>query len=220
MDNIVLIGSSGHAKVIIDVVEEEARYRIVGLLDSFRNVGEETSGYKVLGREEDLSKLARTHAVAGAIIAIGDNYVRSQVASRIAPMTPRISFVTAIHPRATIAKCVSIGEGTVIMSGVTVNPDCAIGRFCILNTNSAIDHETVMEDFSSIGPGGVTGGNCRLGDCSAVGIGAVLSHGLSIGAHSVIGAGSVVVHDIDSRKVAYGVPARAVRDRTIGEKYL
>lgn len=33
MDNIVIIGSSGHAKVIIDIVQQEGKYNIAGLLD-------------------------------------------------------------------------------------------------------------------------------------------------------------------------------------------
>ena len=44
MDNIIIIGSSGHAKVIIDIVQQEGKYNIVGLVDRFRNIGEQTLG--------------------------------------------------------------------------------------------------------------------------------------------------------------------------------
>ncbi|MFN0164711.1 MAG: transferase, partial [Burkholderiales bacterium] len=36
MDNVIVIGSSGQAKVVIDVVRREGRRNIVGLLDRFR----------------------------------------------------------------------------------------------------------------------------------------------------------------------------------------
>lgn len=220
MENIVVIGSSGHAKVIIDIVEREGKYKIVGFLDKYRAVGEQTLGYTVLGQEKDLLKIAKTHSLKGLIVAIGDNFIRSKVATYLMDVCPTLSFVSAIHPKASIAKDVSIGEGTVIMAGVTVNPCCSIGRFCILNTVSSLDHDSSMEDFSSLAPRVTTGGNCKIGKYTAVSIGAILLHGVVIGEHTVIGAGATVLGNIESNKVAYGLPARVIRERYPGEKYL
>ena len=220
MDNIVIIGSSGHAKVVIDIVEQEGRYKIAGLLDRYRKAGDQTLGYQVLGQEEDLPELTTRHTLRGAIVAIGDNFIRSKVATCVREICPDLPFVRAIHPKASTAKDVSIGEGTVIMAGVAINPCCSIGRFCILNTNSSLDHDSVMEDFSSLAPRVTTGGNCRIGGYSAVSIGAVLIQGIHIGQHSVLGAGSTALKDLDSFKVAYGSPAKPVRDRKPGDKYL
>ena len=220
MQNIVIVGSSGHAKVVIDVVEQEGRYRIAGLLDRYRKTGEETLGYPVLGREEDLPKLVESHGVNGVLVAIGDNFIRSMVAARVGDICPTLPAVNAIHPNASIGKEVSIGDGTVIMAGVVVNASCSIGRFCILNTNASLDHDSVMEDFSSLAPRATTGGYCRIGNHSAVSIGAVLTYGVHIGEHSVIGAGSTVLRHLKSFRVAYGTPAEEVRRRHMGDRYL
>ncbi len=163
MDNIVIIGSSGHAKVIIDIVQQEGKYNIAGLLDRYRKVDEQTLGYRVLGKEEDLPELMNVHCCKGAIVAIGDNFIRSKVASRVREICPDLPFVCAIHPKASIATDVSIGEGTVIMAGVCINPCSSVGRFCILNTNSSLDHDSTMEDFASLAPGATTGGNTKSG---------------------------------------------------------
>ena len=220
MDNIVIVGSSGHAKVVIDIVRKEGKYNVAGLLDRFRNVGEKTAGYPVLGREEDLPELVEAHELKGAIVAIGDNFVRSTVVARINEICPDLPFVSAVHPDASVAMEVSIGEGTVVMAGVAINTCCSVGRFCILNTHSSLDHDSIMEDFSSLAPGAVTGGNCRIGQCSAVSIGAVLIHGIHVGEHTVIGAGSLVVKSIESFVVASGAPAKVIRSRKQGDKYL
>jgi len=37
--NIVVIGTSGHAKVIIDIVERQDCFAILGLIDTFKEVG-------------------------------------------------------------------------------------------------------------------------------------------------------------------------------------
>jgi sugar O-acyltransferase (sialic acid O-acetyltransferase NeuD family) len=218
--NIAVIGSSGHAKVVIDIVQQQGKYKIVGLLDRFRSAGEQTLGYSILGKEEDLPELERAHDLKGAIIAIGDNFVRSQVAARVRQVAPNLAFVSAIHPSASIATEASIGEGTVVMAGVCVNSCSSIGRFCILNTRSSLDHDSTLEDFASLAPGVTTGGNCHIGQYSAIGIGAVLLHGIDIGEHTVVGAGSLVTNPIQSLVVAYGSPATTIRNRKPGDKYL
>jgi sugar O-acyltransferase (sialic acid O-acetyltransferase NeuD family) len=220
MHKIVIIGSSGHAKVVIDIIEREGRYVIVGLVDRYRQLGEKTLGYSVLGCEEDLPILMQRHALKGLAVAIGDNFVRSKVVANVLEICPTLPFVSVIHPRASVARDVIIGSGTVIMAGAVVNPGCSIGRSCILNTNSSLDHDSSMNDFSSLAPRVATGGNCSLGVCSAVCIGAVLINGVVVGEHTVIGAGSTVISSIGSFKLAYGTPARVIRERTQGDKYL
>lgn len=220
MENIVVIGSSGHAKVVLDILQLEEKFNVVGLLDRFRPVGAQALGYTILGSEEDLPQLIGAHALGGALIAIGDNFVRSAVAARINQLCPDLRFVTAVHPRAIIASDVAIGEGTVVMAGAAVNPGCQIGRFCILNTHCSLDHDSALGDFASLAPGTTTGGSCRIGVCTAIGIGATLRHGISVGEHSVIGAGALVLTPLGDFVLAYGAPAKVICSRNAGGKYL
>ncbi len=220
MNKIAIVGSSGHARVIIDIVEREGRYQIAGLLDDYRRVGEQTLGYEILGQVEALPRLIASHDLRGAIVAIGDNMFRSKVVDRIRKLCPSLPFVSAIHPSASVAKSASVAEGSAIMAGAVINPCCSIARFCILNTNASLDHDSVMEPFSSLAPGATTGGNCRIGSYAAVGIGATLINGIHIGEHTVIGAGSTVLEHVGPLYIAYGTPAACIRKRTPGEKYL
>jgi len=220
MENILIIGSGGHAKVIIDIVEKEGKYHIVGLLNKSPTVNEKISGYDLLGKEADLPKFAKIHAIQGIIIAVGDNYTREKVVSRTQEKCPELSFFSAIHPQSTIAPDVSIGQGTVIMAGVSVNATSSIGEFCILNTNSSLDHDSQMGDFSSLAPGVIVGGECQINEFSAINIGAILIPRITIGKHSVIGAGSLVIKPVGSFEIVYGSPAEKIRKRKAGEMYL
>lgn len=98
-DPIVIIGSSGHAKVVIDIVEQQGRHQIAGLLDSRRGVGERTLGYPVLGDEPDLPELVEQHGLRGFLVAIGDNFVRARLAERVSARCPSLPLVPAVHPR-------------------------------------------------------------------------------------------------------------------------
>jgi len=180
MDKIIIAGISGHSKVLIDIVEKEHKYEIVGLTDKSHSQDTKVLGYPVLGKDEDIPQIVKSYSIVGGLIGVGDNWLRYNISKKIRDIYPEFRFVKAIHPSAQIAKDVTIGDGTVIMAGAIVNPCSSISRFCILNTNSSLDHDSVMEDFSSLAPQATTGGNCRIGNYSAVSIGAVLSHGISL----------------------------------------
>ena len=219
-EKIVIIGSSGHAKVIIDIIEQEGKFNIIGLLDTFKRIGESVLGYKILGEEKDLPQLIIKYQLSGCIIAIGDNWARSIVKNKIQEIDPSFGFITTIHPSASIARGVTIGSGTVVMAGAVVNSNSSIGDFCIINTNASIDHDNKLDKFSSIAPGATTGGNVSIGKFSAISLGANIIHDIEIGEHSVIGAGSTVLNNVSDYVVVYGTPAKKIRERNRGEKYL
>ncbi|MEW6055176.1 MAG: acetyltransferase [Bdellovibrionota bacterium] len=208
---VLVFGAGGHAKVIIDILEKQGKYKIVGILDD--SVKTATAlGYPVLGPESRLGEFKVTQG----IVAIGDNWARSKLVERIGRLAPGFQFVVAIHPSAQIGKDVEIGPGSVVMAGTCINPSTKIGSHCIVNTASSIDHDCAVEDFASIGPGATLGGNCKIGKMSMVGLGASIIHQINVGEHALIGAGAAVVEDIPQNVVAVGTPARIVKERQPG----
>lgn len=220
MENIIIVGSSGHAKYTADIIEKEGKYKIIGLLDSFKKPGMVSFGYQIIGEIEDLPILIKKYSVKGGIIAVGDNWDRNQVCQKIRRTIPDFFFISAIHPSAILARNVNIGQGTVLGAGAIVSVDAQVGDFCILSTNSSLGHDGIMEDFSSIAPNSTIGGNVSIGTFSAISLGANIIEKISIGEHTVIGAGATVLKDIGSYSVAYGIPAKVIRSRSKGDKYL
>jgi len=220
MKKIVVFGASGHAKVVIDIIEKQNKYEIVGIIDSFELKNSMLYDYEILGDEYDLAKIVKEENIHGCIVAIGSNYIRKIIVNRIEELCPEIVFINAIHPNAYIGKNVFIGRGNVFMPGVIVNSDSSISNFCIINTNASVGHDSILNDFSSISPGVRIGGSINLGYCSGISIGATIIENISIGDHTIIGAGSVVTKNIPSFVVAYGSPANVIRKRTENEKYM
>ncbi len=220
MKNIVIIGASGHGSMLLDCIEKQGRYTVLGFLDSFKEKGTAQNGYRILGSEQDLPHLMTQYSLHGVILAIGNNWKRKNMVDQIYEIAPSLEFVTAIHPSAVIGKDVVVGRGSVIMPGAIVNANSRIADFCILNTNSSLGHDGCMEKFSSIASGVCTGGNLILGSFSAISLGAKVIEEITVGEHSIIGAGSLVVKDVDSYSVVYGSPARLVRKRHAADPYL
>ena len=220
MKKIIIFGPSGHAKVIVDIIEQEGKYEIFGLIDSYKPKGFNLFEYGILGTEDDLPRIVAENNIYGIVVAIGDNCIRAMLAKKIKTLCPGLVFVNAIHPTAYLGKNVTLGKGNVIMPGVIVNSDSKIGNFCIINTNSSVGHDSLLNNFSSISPGVKIGGNFNLGFCSAISIGATVIEHITIGNNTIIGAGAVVTKNFPEFVVAYGSPAKIIRSRYESEKYL
>lgn len=219
MPRIVAVGSGGHARVVIDVIRHCAELELVGIIDRNRPTGEKILGTPVIGDDEEFPRLAQRLNIEAAVVALGDNYARANVVERIRRVAD-LQFPTLVHPTAYVAPDAKLGQGTVVFPGAIVNTGSQVGEFCILNTHCSLDHDGRMGNFAALAPGACTGGAVTIGDFSVVCIGAKVSHGVAIGRHTVIGAGSTVLTDIGDQVVAYGTPARVIRSREPGERYL
>lgn len=219
--NIVVIGASGHGRVVADILSQMPGYRVAGFIDGFKEKGTICFGaLTVLGGEQDLPSLMAEQQITGGIVGIGDNWVRSQVAAKVQAIAPSFGFINAVHPSAVISDTANIGHGNVIAANAVINTNAVIGHHCIINTAACIEHDNRMEDYASVAPRVVTGGNVSIGAYTAISIGAVIKHGISIGEQSLIGAGAVVLKPVEACSIWYGVPARKMGERKAGDKYL
>ncbi|GGE23894.1 acetyltransferase [Sphingobacterium cellulitidis] len=196
MNKISIIGASGHAKVIIDIIEELG-YSIEKVFDQdIKKV--EILNYKITHNFINLPK--------HSIIAIGNNYIRKKIADH-----NLFDFQALVHPQSVISKYAKLGKGTVVMAGVSVNADASIGKYCILNTNCSIDHDCKIHDFVHISPNASLAGNVEVGECTHIGIGACIIQGIIIGKNCIIGAGSVIVKDVLDGTVIVGNPGKELK---------
>ncbi len=218
--NVVVIGASGHASVIIDIIEQLEIYTIVGLIDSYKPKGFKLFNYSVLGSESELSTLIETHQIFGGIVAIGDNATRQAMVENIAASNPNFSFISAIHPTAIIGKQVHVAEGTVVVAGAIINSNTHVGAHCIVNTKASIGHDCNIATFSSVASGATIGGGVRVETGAIICLGATILGNLTIGAHALLGAGAVAARDIASYAIAIGVPAKVVKQRKADTPYL
>lgn len=197
MNRLIIIGASGHGKVVADIAKLSG-YRDIVFLDNNLEI-KECAGYPVSGPDTMVKDLE-----GDLFIAVGNAEIRRRLMDREADR----SFPVLIHPSAVIAEGVKIGDGTVVMAGAVVNPDTKIGKGCIVNTSSSIDHDCVVEDFSHIAVGAHLCGTVHVGKGTWVGAGATVSNNVNICGSCMIGAGAVVIKDIEEPGTYVGVPAK------------
>jgi sugar O-acyltransferase (sialic acid O-acetyltransferase NeuD family) len=196
---IYLYGASGHAKVILEILEKQGA-DIGGLIDNNPSIKGLLNYPVITALDETTSNNAEI------IIGIGDNLIRKKVAESI-----QANFVNAIHSSANISPRCTLGAGTVIMAGVSVNTSVKIGKHVILNTNCSIDHDCVINDFVHVSPNVALAGNVFVDECAHIGIGASVIQGVKIGKWAVIGAGAVIIRDVPDYAVVVGNPGKVIK---------
>ncbi len=200
MNRLIIIGASGHGKVVADIARLNG-YEDIVFLDDDEKL-KKCGKYKVIGRTAEEGKL-----VGDVFVAIGNNGIRRYFCEKYAER-----LIALIHPNAVIADDVAIGIGTVVMAGAIINPEVKIGKGCIVNTAASIDHECRIGDFVHIAVGAHLCGAVCVNNFTWIGAGAIVINNLSICRESIIGAGAVVIGDIGEVGTYVGVPARKKND--------
>ncbi len=199
--SVVIIGASGHGKVIADTVLKSGD-KVVGFLDDGVEKGTQIVGFSVLGKTEDY----KNYADCEFVIAIGDSYIREKIANELP-----VKWYTVIHPTAVISSIdVEIGEGTVVMANAVINSSAKIGKHCIINTGAIVEHDNVLEDYVHLSPNVVLSGIVKVGKSTHIGAGSCTKQVLNIASDCVFGAGSVIVKDITESGTYAGVPAKKI----------
>lgn len=196
-ENIILIGAGGHALSCIDVIEQENKYNIHGLVGLKDEVGKKISGYDVIATQDELVSLSKDFRYA--FIAIGQiKNVKLRIDLYESVLNTGFKIPSIISPQSFISRTVQVGEGTIIMNGVILNSGVRIGNNCIINSKALIEHGTQVADHCHISTGAILNGDCIVESKSFVGSGAIVKHGITIKTGSFVNMGQIVTKDFDN----------------------
>ncbi len=198
LNRLVIIGASGHGKVIADLAVK-CGYKDIVFLDDNENV-KVCAGFPVIGKVSDAVTMEDDK-----IIAIGNAEIREKIQIKLS------NLVTLIHPNAVVSRRVEIGEGTVIMAGAVINSDVVIGKGCIINTGASVDHDCKLGDFVHVSVGAHVAGTVSIGSKTWIGAGATVSNNVSICGYCMIGAGAVVINNLANPGTYVGIPVKMMK---------
>jgi sugar O-acyltransferase (sialic acid O-acetyltransferase NeuD family) len=215
--DIVIIGTGGHAREVLDVLEamnaESPRYRPLGFLDDApERHGVEVRGLPVLGGLDWIHQ--RADGGLHYVLGIGAPAARRQVTGRLSGAGRAAR--PLVHPTSLVGRDVALGEGSVLTAGTILTTAIRVGRHVHLNLAATVSHDCELGDYATLAPGTHLAGNVRLGEGCEVGLGAVVLQGVAIGEWTVVGAGAVVNRALPSNATAVGVPARVIKQRPPG----
>ena len=191
MDEIILVGAGGHARVCIEVIEQGGQYKIAGLVEKYEIMDEKNLEYPIIGIDEDLETLRDEYS--NALVTIGQIKTpepRINIYNKLKNLEYKLPVI--ISPLAYISKYAEICEGTAFLHGAIVNAGANIGINCIINNKALIEHDAIIGDHCHIATGAILNGETQVGDGTFIGSGVITKQSIKIGKNCVVGAGCVV----------------------------
>ncbi len=191
MESIVLIGGGGHCKSVIDVIEQEGQFQIVGIVDRFGSSKSSVMDYPVIGCDDDLEVLSKKYRFA--LVTVGQ-ITPSELRAKLFNKAKKVGFILPIiiSPRAYVSKYTTIGDGSVVMHDALININAVIEDNCIINSKALIEHDAVVGCNCHVSTQSIVNGGAIIGSGTFVGSGAIIREGVSIPENSFIKAGSLV----------------------------
>lgn len=206
MDKVIILGASGHARSVIDIILQNNEYEVHGLIAGDKEPG--FWGIDVVGQDSDLQKFYN-EGIFYAFVAIGNNAIREKTSNRLKNIGYQL--INVISKYAVISPRAKLETGIVIMPGAIVNAEVHIQEGCIINTNASIDHDDVIGQYSHIAPGCAISGYSKVGRKCFMGTGSSVIDSIIIEDEVTIGAGTVVIKNVLKGTKVVGVPGRIIQ---------
>lgn len=209
MKDIVIIGAGGFGREVAWLIEDinkiDKQWNLLGFIDEDEEVqGQVLNGYKVLGKLEWLKDKE-----VNVVNAIANPVIRRKIMEQLTD-TANI-YPTLIHPNVVCSETVKFGEGNIVCAGNILTVNISIGNHVILNIDSTVGHDAIIEDYCTILPSVNVSGHVYLEDGVTVGTGSAIIQGIIVGKNSTIGAGAVVTKEIPANCTAVGAPAKPIK---------
>jgi sugar O-acyltransferase (sialic acid O-acetyltransferase NeuD family) len=192
---LLLVGSGGHCRSCIDVVEASGDFRIAGIVSRSDLPGSQVSEYSIIGSDNDLVRLRASYGCA--LVAVGQ-ITNSEPRVRLFNLLSSLDFEVAsvVSPFAVVSKRSSIGRGSIVMHQAVVNSEAVIGVNVIINTAAVVEHDVVVGDHSHVSTGAIINGGARVGSGTFIGSRSVVFQEVVVGSGCIVPAGSVVFRDL------------------------
>jgi sugar O-acyltransferase (sialic acid O-acetyltransferase NeuD family) len=206
---VLIIGSGGHGRVIIDALLAVGTHDIVGILDDdVRKIGSTVFGFPIVATTHELETVARDLHAEDVAIALGDNYLREHKFRQVRQigLTP----LTLVHPTAYISRFTKLGAGVIVCAKAVLNPGTVVEDNVCINTSASVDHDNHLCYSCHVYPNATLTGTVCVQEFSYIGSGAVIIPGIIVGRYAYVGAGAVVINDVGEGLTVAGTPAHNI----------
>ena len=207
---LIIFGAGNHAKMISSIFK--THFKTLAFIVTNRKKNKDLNKIKIYEYDKKMIKKFIKLKNCYFFIGIGDNKIRKKILKILIDEKLKVNWAKLISKKALIADNVKIGDGSLVMPGCIINNDVNIRDHCIINTGSILEHDNKFENFSSSGPGVITGGNVFLGEASHIGIGSIVREKITINKNVFIGGSSFVNKDLKTSGLYFGIPAKKIKN--------
>ena len=208
---IILCGAGGHCRSCIDVIEQEGRFSIAGIVDkpeedSSSNLKAQSCeksaeieakaetavlGYPIVGTDDDLPKLREKYQYALVTVGqITSPAIRQKLFDKLLELGFELPVI--ISPLAYVSKHTRVEQGGIVMHHALVNAGARVGANCIVNTKALVEHDAIIGDHCHIATGAIINGGAQIGTGCFLGSGCAIKEEVALDENCLVGMGVCV----------------------------
>lgn len=212
MKKIVLFGAGGLGKEVANMIREinkwQPTYDLLGFLveEKYFRPNIYVNDLPIIGDEQ---WLLRNKDVL-CCCTIADVYQKARIQDYLS--TQGIKFETIKDVTAYIAPYSNIGEGCIIYPYVMISSNVTIEQGVLLNSYVTVGHDVSIGKHTTVQPGTGISGNVKIGTKVSIGGHAFIVPGKKIGDEAVVAAGSIVFSNVKPHTTVLGNPAKRMRE--------
>ena len=161
-------------------------------------IGTTLEGLAVIGLD-DLKKwpnISRCRFAAG----IGNTALRKGTMTRLRERLPSAKAALVVHRSAVVMPTATLADGVYVGCNAIVSIGCDLREHVVVNFNSQIGHDVLIEAYSIVSPGCVLSGRTQIGETSFLGSGVITYPGVKIGPDCTVSADAVVARDLPGNR--------------------
>lgn len=207
--NVIIWGGTGQCKAIVPILEYNNK-NIVAIFDNTQNMVSPFNNIP-LYHDSFFEQWLEKNICDKVVVAIGNPHgkIREKIYKHLE--TKNIFAINIAHKHANISTLAHLSIGYQILSNSNIREFAKIGKYCIVNCNSLIEHDVVLSDCVEIGPGAVVCGEVFIDKYTWIGANATILPRLQIGKNCIVGAGAVVTKNIPDNTIVIGNPAKKLK---------
>ena len=209
MEKVIIFGIGDISQIAHLYLSEDTSYEVVAFTMDKEYIKEDTFlGLPVVAFENLEEKFSQNEYKL--FISLGYTKINKLREQKFLEAKEKgYKLISYIHPKATVASNVKIGENCFIFEDNTIQPFVTIEDNCILWSGNHIGHHSTIKSNCFIASHVVISGGCEIGENTFIGVNATLRDHIKIGKSNVIGAGALILNDTEDNKVYMANPTEA-----------
>lgn len=203
-NEVIIYGSGGFAKIVIDILRASHLYKIHGIISTDYPVIKEFRGIPILGSDSELPKIfdAGFKKIVNTVeFDASKNHVRRSVFEKLSQIG--FEFVNVIHPTAILESTVELGAGNIICAGAIVGSDARIGSNCIINAGAIVSHDCIISDHCHLASNSTLAGRVVVGENSLIGQNVSVYMDVKIGRNVVVENGCSILKNVPDNSIQH-----------------
>ena len=194
--DVILIGSKGGAKMVIDAMRSKGVYFPKAILEDSPTKIKEVLDVPIIGNTLLLNQLLDL-GYNNIVLCFGNIFNRSNRFDKFLEFRAKgFKFPNIIHKDASIESSSSMGSGNIILAGAIVGSEVNILDLNYLNTGSILSHECELQNNIHLAPGSTIGGRVSIGNNTLIGMNSTIYFDAKIGSNVTVNNGVNVSRDV------------------------